>query len=208
MKKTLLLLTLLLVVSCLALPVSAEGAPDAAPTETVESAPTAETVLSFFTENGSTLLSALGVAVSLLLAFLYKSGLLPLVSRGLSAISESSDKAAGMTAEFTSRASDALHALEEKTSAAVSQAEETAAIVQSTHAVLEALQDALREAKEERDRISLVLAEETALFYELLNSVKLPETQKDVIRQRYYKYQTMLEGITPSSSLEGEGDAE
>ena len=201
MKKTVfILLSLFLLLPCLALPILGTETPSAeTETERAESAAEAEeapvsgAVLSFLTENGGTLLSATGVAVSLLLAFLYKSGLLPLVSRGLTAISESSGKAADITAEFAKKAADTLTALETNTSAALSRAEETEAVVKGTEAILAALGEALSEAKAERDRIALVLAEETALFYELLNSVKLPEAQKDVIRERYYKYQALLE---------------
>lgn len=209
MKKTLFLLfTLLSLLSCLALPVLGAEAPEqvteetAEPTEEEAVAPLSGAFLSFLDENGSTLLSATGVIVSLLLAFLYKSGLLPLVSKGLSAISASSDKAAGMTAEFTEKATEALCALEEHASAALSHAEETEAVVKSTESILTALGDALTEAKAERDRIALVLSEETALFYELLNSVKLPEAQKEVIRTRYYKYQSLLDAMSsPALSL-------
>ncbi len=168
-----------------------------------------DALISFLDDNGDTLLSALGVAVSLLLALLYKSGLLPLVSRGLKAISESSDKAAGVTSAFAERAADTLDKLEATTSSALSRAEETALLVKGTEEALAALQEALAEAKAERGRISMVLAEETALFYELLNSVKLPEAQKDVIRERYYGYQALLEHYDKShETLTREGEAE
>lgn len=152
-----------------------------------------ETVMAFFEEYGDTLLSAVGVVLSVLLAFLYKTGFLPLVTRGLSAISETTGKAAGITADFTEKATAALAAMEEKTGAALTRAEETEAAVKSAEALISAMGDALTEAKAERERITLVLAEETALFYELLNSVKLPETQKEVIREKYYRFQAMLE---------------
>ena len=218
MKKTLiLLLTLLSLLACLAVPVlgteTTEPLPEAeAEIEqaTTENAPLSGAVLTFFDENGSTLLSATGVLVSLLLAFLYKSGLLPLVSKGLSAISASSDKAAGITAEFAEKASEALRALENNSNAALSHAEETEAVVKSTESILAALGEALNEAKAERERISLVLSEETALFYELLNSVKLPEAQKEVIRTRYYRYQSLLDAkeTALAPSHQAEGDAE
>ena len=218
MKKTLILLfTLLSLLACLAIPVlGAETteslpAPEAdAKEESTESAPLSGAVLSFFDENGNTLLSATGVIVSLLLAFLYKSGLLPLISKGLSAISASSDKAAGITAEFADKASEALRALESNSSAALSHAEETEAVVKSTESILTALREALDEAKAERERIALVISEETTLFYELLTSVKLPEAQKDVIRTRYYQYQSLLAAKESARipSPEAEGDAE
>ena len=216
MKKTLFLLfTLLSLLACLAFPVLGTEAvePDAehtteTPVEEEGVAPLSGALLSFLEDNGSTLLSATGVIVSLLLAFLYKSGLLPLVSKGLSAISASSDKAAGMTAEFTAKAAEALSALEESAGATLSHAEETEAIVKSTETILAALGDALTEAKAERERIALVLSEETALFYELLNSVKLPEAQKDVIRARYYKYQSLLDAMdAPHAALPETGEA-
>lgn len=214
------LLTLLFLIPCVSLPVLGEEITpphgEEAESITEEASPLPEdapavtdTVITFLDDNGDTLLSALGVVVSLLLALLYKSGLLPLVSRGLKAISESSDKAAGITFAFAERASDTLDKLESTSSAALSRAEETAILVKGTEEVLAALQEALTAAQAERGRIAMVLAEETALFYELLNSVKLPEAQKDVIRERYYRYQTLLEDYDKNhDSVTKEGDAE
>lgn len=206
MKKTIFtLFTLFLLICSLSLPVwGEESLVEEAPlteaeeqeevnADTTQTPPVTGALMSFLEDNGGTLLSALGVVVSLLLAFLYKSGLLPLVSRGLKAISESSDKAADITATFTKQAADTLSALESSSAAALSRAEETALMVKGTEEILSALGEALTEAKAERGRIAMVLAEETALFYELLNSVKLPENQKEVIRERYYKYQSILE---------------
>ncbi len=152
-----------------------------------------ETLLTFFGEHGNTLLSAVGVIFSVLLALLYKTGFLPLVNRGLSAISETTGKAAGITADFAEKAAATLLALEERSSAALGRAEQTEAAVKNAEVLITALGEALNEAKSDRDRITLVLAEETALFYELLNSVKLPEAQKEVIREKYYRFQAMLE---------------
>ena len=218
MKKTLFLLfTLLALLGCLSLPtLGAETAEEreetveTTPEETESVTPISDAFLSFWEDNGDTLLSATGVILSLLLAFLYKSGLLPLLTKGLSAISAGTDKAAEITSEFTRKATEAITAMESNTSSALSHAEKTEAVVKGTEALLSALKDALEEAKAERERIALVLTEETALFYELLNSVKLPEVQKEVIRERYYKYQALLasENASPTP-VDGErGDAE
>ena len=197
MKKLFITILILLpTLLCLALPIHGAEATTQDSTATEQAADTpvlSGAILAFFEENGGTLLSAAGVLTSLLLAFLYKSGLLPLVSRGLSAISESSDKASGIAADFAKKAADTLSALESSASSALNRAEEAAAIAKSTEALLAAFGDALNEAREERARIALVLAEETALFYELLNSVKLPESQKEVIRKQYYEYRALLE---------------
>ena len=46
-----------------------------------------------------------------------------------------------------------------------------------------------RKTRETRD----ILAAETALFYELLSSVNLPEAQKESMAQSYYKLKKRLE---------------
>ena len=217
MKKTLFLFfTLLALLGCLSLPIlgaeaveeKAEETVETVPEETEDVAPITDAFLTFWENNGSTLLSATGVFLSLLLAFLYKSGLLPLLTKGLSAISAGTDKAAEITSEFTRKATEALTALESNARDALSHAEATEAVVKGTEAMLAALKDALEDARAERARIALVLTEETALFYELLNSVKLPEAQKEVIRQRYYKYQALLEAEDIPLAPTERGEAE
>ena len=58
---------------------------------------------------------------------------------------------------------------------------------------LAALETALERSEGDRQKTAAVLRTETELFYELLASVNLPETQKDSMTESYYRLKRILE---------------
>lgn len=146
-----------------------------------------QTLAAFIERNADGILSGLTLISSLLVAFLYKAGLLPLLRNGISAISDTAGKTGKMAEEFTEQATEALTSLRESTAPA-------AEAVKKTEEYLATLTKALADAKITQEETKEILAAETTLFYELLCSVNLPEEQKDSMRNSYYRLREKLEG--------------
>ncbi len=145
-----------------------------------------DALVDFLTENAGELLGILTLLSSLLIAFLYKSGLLPLLRNGISAISETAGKTGKMTEIFTEKAEKELEALKENTAPLQE-------LIAKTEEYLNDVKDALQRTEKTEKETRDILAAETALFYELLSSVNLPEAQKENMSERYYKLLKRLE---------------
>ena len=176
-------------------------APDATAPETesalqgtdASATPFTDALASFFTESGGTLLSALTLLSSLLVALLYKRGLLPLVRSALSGIADTAEKAATATKQFTGSAEEALAAMEEKNAPLLDMAKQSAEAVAAVESALAELSARLSAAEKDRRKTAEVLLTETTLFYEMLHAVNLPETQKESMSESYYRLKRMLE---------------
>lgn len=195
MKKFSFILICILLVSLFAVSVSAqESANEAYAAQSAEenAESTADTpaaldaIVSFFTENAAELISVLSFGASLLLAFLYKSGLLPLLRNGISALADTAGKTGKMAEDFTEKAEKDLEALKENM-------QPLQELLQKTESSLESLSDAILRAERAESDTRDILAAETALFYEMLSSVNLPEAQKENMSDRYYKLLKKLE---------------
>lgn len=150
-----------------------------------ESATLGESVAAFIEENADTLLGALTLVSSLLVAFLYKSGLLPLLRRALSALSETSGRTEELTERFTERAEKELALLRES-------ATPVAELLKTTEETVAKIEEALRASEEANRETRDILETETTLFYELLVSANLPEAQKTSMAESYYRLRERL----------------
>lgn len=188
MKKIIpLFLILLLLISLLVLPTHAEE------TVSAESVPFTQALSDFFTQNASTLLSALTLFGSLLVAFFYKTGLLPLLRSGLSALGDLLGKSRDITESFTREASERFSHLEEATAPMLEALREGESTLIALKERLAGLEEALHQSEKERRMTSEVLRTETELFYEMLASVNLPEAQKESMSESYYRLKRLLE---------------
>ncbi len=145
-----------------------------------------EGVAAFIEENAEGILGVLTLASSLLVAFLYKTGLLPLLRNGISALSDTAGKTGKLAESFTEEAKDALESLKESIAPAKG-------VLEKTEVYLKTVEGALADAKITQEETREILATETELFYELLCSVNLPEEQKDSMRKSYYRLREKLE---------------
>lgn len=188
MKKiTILSLCVLLLFSLLLLPASAEEITDEAPLGFTQ------VVTDFLTQNGDTLLGVLSLIGTLLVAFLYKTGLLPLLRSGLSALSDLLGKNREVTEHFTKETGEQIHRIEEYMTPMVDTLARSENALRAMEEKLAALETALERSEGDRQKTAAVLRTETELFYELLASVNLPETQKDSMTESYYRLKRILE---------------
>lgn len=188
MKKiTILSLCVLLLFSLLLLPASAEEITGEAPLGFTQA------VTDFLTQNGDTLLGVLSLIGTLLVAFLYKTGLLPLLRSGLSALSDLLGKNREVTEHFTKETGEQIHRIEEYMTPMVDTLARSENALRAMEEKLAALETALERSEGDRQKTAAVLRTETELFYELLASVNLPETQKDSMTESYYRLKRILE---------------
>ena len=151
------------------------------------------TVTDFITQNTDTLLGLLTLGGTFLVAFLYKTGLLPLIRSGLSALGDLLGKNRELTEQFTKETGEQVARIESyitPMSLALARSEE---VLRAAEAKLTALEEALSRSESDRRKTAEVLRTETELFYELLASVNLPETQKDSMTESYYRLKRVLE---------------
>ena len=188
MKKiTVLSLCVLLLFSLLLLPASAEEITGEAPLGFTQ------VVTDFLTQNGDTLLGVLSLIGTLLVAFLYKTGLLPLLRSGLSALSDLLGKNREVTEHFTKETGEQIHRIEEYMTPMVDTLARSENALRAMEEKLAALETALERSEGDRQKTAAVLRTDTELFYELLASVNLPETQKDSMTESYYRLKRILE---------------
>ena len=191
MKKTILFTFLLLFLTSLfILPVAATEEVAASPDEALGFT---ETLSLFFTENADTLLGVLTLIGSLLVAFFYKTGLMPLLRSGLSALGDLLGKSRELTESFTKEAGERFARMEESVlpmADAMRKGEEALSALEEK---LKALEEALSKSEKERRLTAEVLRTETELFYEMLVSVNLPEGQKESMTESYYRLKRYLE---------------
>lgn len=157
-------------------------------------APFTSAVAEFFQTNGGTILGLLTLLTSLLVALLYKSGLLPMLRAGLTALSDIISKNAEITEGFTKDASRIFARIEEQTKPALAVTEQCTRAIERLEAHVAGLENALVKSEKERRETAAVLRTETELFYELLHSVNLPEAQKESMTESYYRLKRQLEG--------------
>ncbi|MBE6655974.1 MAG: hypothetical protein E7609_03755 [Ruminococcaceae bacterium] len=191
MKKIIsLTLFLLLLLSLLVLPAAASETDASAVTE---GGGFTETLAAFITTNADTLLGILTLVGSLLVAFFYKTGLMPVLRSGLSALGELLGKSRDLTEHFTKETGDRLAHMEESVAPMLDAMRHGEELLLTLEAKLSTLEDALNKSEEERRTTAAVLRTETELFYELLSSVNLPEAQKDSMTESYYRLKRVLE---------------
>lgn len=188
MKKiTFLSLCVLLLFSLLLVPASAEEITGEEPIGFTQVA------ADFLTQNGDTLLGVLSLIGTLLVAFLYKTGLLPLIRSGLSALGDLLGKNRELTESFTKQTGEQIHRIEEYMTPMVDTLARSEHALRAMEEKLAALESALARSEGDRQKTAAVLRTETELFYELLASVNLPETQKDSMTESYYRLKRILE---------------
>ena len=152
-----------------------------------------DTVTSFITQNADTLLGLLTLGASFLVAFLYKTGLLPLLRSGLSALGDLLGKSRELTEQFTKETGEQVSRIEAYIAPMSDTLARSEEVLHAAEAKLSALEEALVKSEGERRKTSEVLRTETELFYELLASVNLPEAQKDSMTESYYRLKRVLE---------------
>lgn len=161
-------------------------------------APVSDRVVQFFGDHLSEVLCALAFLGSVLLAAIYKKGLLPLLRTGLSKVAgslgEGIDSLKDSADRLASRTDGSVTALVEKVEPMLEAARRAADHAQALAVRLEALETELALSKGEREASALLLRGQLEMFYEFFMAVNLPQYQKDKLGQTYVRLTKALEG--------------
>ncbi|MBQ8908167.1 MAG: hypothetical protein IJY71_06245 [Clostridia bacterium] len=169
-----------------------EDAPLLSDTEKGASAVFSNAVGAFLEEHAEKIFCALACLASIVPTLLYKTGLLPLLRAGLSAMSDATDKAGKKTAEFSAVAEEKLATLKAGADAAVLASENALSVLREAEKRLAALEDALADSVKEKQKTSAALQTETELLFRLLQCANLPQAQKDLMTERYLAFERTL----------------
>lgn len=182
MKKLYLILVTAVLLFALALPAfGAEGAGVGAFLE------------DFFRSNADTLLSILTLCGSLLIAILYKTGLLPLLSRSLGSIGATVKQAADSADTLSQRMQEEILEMKSAlapTVEALGRLFEEIAAMQEGLGTVTATQEA---AAKENERVKAALLGEAEMIYGVLQAAALPQFQKEELAKGYAQLRSRME---------------
>ena len=146
---------------------------------------------------------SLSLACSLILAYCYKRGLIPLLSSGLNSLSgvvksvkESTERGEGETRELSKIVTERL-----------TEAENALDIITASVTDLGARLDELKEDKDEKAEMKIILGAQVDMLYSIFMTSALPQYQKDEVGARIASMRQAL-GIAPEAkggaAVEGE----
>lgn len=170
-----------------------EDMPEDMPENVDEQTPFSDAFATFFDTYLGEIFCVLTFIGSMVCAFLYKTGLMPLVRSGISALGDRVKKNGEDTTAFIEGAGKTLTVIEQSLAPAVATAEAARALTEETAARYEALCDILSREAEDHRRMREILLTETELFYQMLQSVSLPQAQKESMTESYYALKRRLE---------------
>lgn len=174
-----LVLALLLSVGAMAESAPVEEAEDNEVSESEVYNP-AEEIYLFATENAEKIFSALALIGSLIVAFAYRRGLLPLIEKGLSALAD----AVGSIKKKTDEGGEQVKRLESLIEGRLALAEEALSEIGER---LSGMQTEVQNAAERApnaEELHRLLSEEVELLYSIFMSSSLPAYQKDEVERR------------------------
>lgn len=139
-----------------------------------------ERAFSAVSSNLSEILCSLTLIASLILAFAYKKGLLPIVSGAVSAIGKGIGKLQGEAEKFNEESSERIRDISTKLGAAAGAIEAFALRLTE----LEGKLDQMNKSNERYDAILKAVSAEAELLYDVFMSSALPQYQKDAVAKR------------------------
>ena len=155
-----------------------------------ESVTVFEEVYELALRHSDKILSALAFVSSLILAFIYRKGVLPLIKGGLNAIGTTVDK----LKEETEKASEVSEKSIIAAKAKLEAAEGSMAALTEKLALLEEELSSLREEEAKLGDVKLVLESQTELLYEIFMSSSIPAYLKESVGERVLAMKKQLCG--------------
>lgn len=193
-RKLKILAVLCLMAVCLfCLPAFAQGSEEVAerePVAKIEAEPTvSETVAVWFSEHSTEIFSALTLCGSLILAFLYKKGFLPILSGALSnmsaSLSDGVKEVGDATNALSANTEQTLKALATQIDTALAEVNSVAEHAGTLTKSVSVLEADLKASSDQRAKLETVLVSQMQLFYEFFMAVNLPEYQKERLGAMY-----------------------
>lgn len=205
-RKLKIIAALCLMATCLfCVPAFAQQSEEVAESEAVdhtEAKPTvSETVAVWFADHSTEFFSALTLCGSLILAFLYKKGFLPILSGALSNMSDSLSNGVKEVGDVTHALSESteqtLKALATQIDTALAEVNVVASHAGALTKSVAVLEADLKASSDQRTKLETVLTSQMQLFYEFFMAVNLPQYQKERLGTAYNE---MLAAIKETKS--------
>lgn len=193
MKKRILLFCLLLtlVVATLSVGVYAESEGAA---EEIGASPFA-LLYRDITENLDTVFGAFAALGTVLVAFSYKRGMLPLLRGGVGVLSDKVKEIGKQSEKMEKESSENAQFVKNQLQMMLDSFRECADSVQGFGNALKEL----REKSDEMDVLRSLLAEEVNLLYDIFSSSSLPQYQKEIVARRVEEMRATLGGVAHES---------
>ena len=171
MKKVLLfILTVMVLLSVLAVPAFAEEVTE--PTY-------ADTVYDFFSAHSAEAFSALSFLGAVILAIFYKKGLLPSLNKAIKSLGDSLKAGIDSAKEMSTNTESNLGKFMESIQPTIAKLEGIPELVDKVVEENKKLEVELAKAENEREVLVQALKSESEMFYELFMASNLPQYQKD-----------------------------
>lgn len=173
---------------------------DSAETPTVT-----ETILAWCEENITHIFTGSSLSLSLILAFLFKKGLLPSLTNGLSKITDllasGVSKLTVATEKMAQSTDERLQAFADRISPVIEGAEKVSEVAKQTEQSLKIMQEELDRCKKDREVLTVCLNKQTDFLYSVFMSANLPAYQKEQMGESYNDMKKVIASLSP---VEGE----
>jgi len=131
-------------------------------------------------DNSDKIFSALAFFSSLVLAFLYKKGMIPIINTGLSAIKKSTDSFENTASDALTKTEETLSFLTDKFASCVNAVEGISAYVDELTARL----DGIKEEKNSIEVFKTVMLSQIDMLYEIFMNSALPQYSKEALGEK------------------------
>lgn len=193
MKKRILLFCLLLTLVAAALSVGVCAESESA-AEEIGASPFA-LLYRDITENLDTVFGAFAALGTVLVAFSYKRGMLPLLRGGVGVLSDKVKEIGKQSEKMEKESSENAQFVKNQLQMMMDSFRECADSVQEFGNALKEL----REKSDEMDVLRSLLAEEVNLLYDIFSSSSLPQYQKEIVARRVEEMRATLGGVAHES---------
>ena len=190
MKKTVFLfLTLVLLISTLTLSVFASEEREDAITDTASEGEKINTgksdnvfsdIYSIVSDNSDKIFSILAFTASVVVAFAYRKGLIPILKSALSTITSRTEKLGEFSAESQMKTEESLKFLSEKF---VSCQNGVEGIARSLDELIERL-DTIEGEKKESEKLKTIMLSQVDMLYDIFMQSSLPQYSKDAVGEK------------------------
>ena len=174
-------------------PVAEETVVDEAPMTVTE------TIVAWFYDNSSNIFTGASTAVTLVLAYLFKKGLLPSLTSGLtkmnSELGSGINNVAAIAEAFSQSTNAQLQEMGSKIEPFLEKARTVEDISSKMETALVDMQSQIDSSSSERAAMSIVLQMQTDFLYSVFMSANLPEYQKQQMGERYNEMKKVIDTL-------------
>ncbi len=164
--------------------------------ESTEAAPTEEDTVSgqlssLLSDNITEIFSVLTLVSSLFVAFLYKKGLLPSVSKSLGLINESTGAVLKRVCEYSESTDTAISELARSAAPVLEAISSFTEMAERIFADSERLAEDLSQVGSDTERLQKIISMQNEMLYTVFMSASIPQYQKDALGEVYSKIKTL-----------------